>query len=61
MGDKKNIPEFIDKRLQSRLVDRGEISQKALSDYLTKLPDLADDVDFVSLGGEPEATDGETA
>ncbi len=61
MGDKKSIPEFIDKRLQTRLLDRGEISKKAMSDYLTKLPDLAEEVDFVSLGGEVEAPDEESA
>ena len=62
MGDKKIIPELIDKRLQERLVDRGEISAEMLSKYLEQLPDLADEVESISLGGddEPPAEDGET-
>ena len=61
MGDKKNIPEFIDKRLKLRLMDRGEISADSMTAYLKNLPDLAESVDFVSLGGEVEDGGGESA
>lgn len=63
MGDKKSIPELIDKRLQERLVDRGEISADALKQYLEQLPDLTDEAEAINLGGEaaPAAEDGETA
>ena len=63
MGDKKIIPELIDKRLQERLVDRGDLTAETLSQYLEQLPDLAGEVETISLGGEPEppAEDGETA
>ena len=43
MGDKKIIPELIDKRLQERLVDRGDLTAETLSQYLEQLPDLADE------------------
>lgn len=63
MGDKKIIPELIDKRLQERLVDRGDLTVETLSEYLEQLPDLAGEVETINLGGEPEAPtqDGETA
>ena len=63
MGDKKIIPELIDKRLQERLVDRGDRTAETLSEYLGQLPDLAGEVETINLGGEPEAPaeDGETA
>jgi hypothetical protein len=63
MGDKKIIPELIDKRLQERLVDRGDLTAETLSQYLEQLPDLAGEVETISLGVEPEppAEDGETA
>ncbi len=61
MGDKKIIPAFVDKRLKERLLDRGEITKGAMADYLTNLPDLEGEVDFISLGGEPEESGGETA
>ena len=63
MGDKKIIPELIDKCLQERLVDRGDLTVETLSEYLEQLPDLAGEVETINLGGEPEAPtqDGETA
>jgi len=63
MGDKKIIPDLIDKRLQDRLVDRGDITADTLSQYLERLPDLAGEVETISLGGDVEtpADDGESA
>lgn len=63
MGDKKIIPDFIDKRLQERLMDRGELTESIMGKYLEGLPDLADEVEFVNLGGETteEEEGGETA
>ena len=63
MGDKKSIPDLIDKRLQDRLVDRGEISAAVLKQYMEQLPDLTDEAEAINLGGEatPVADDGETA
>jgi len=63
MGDKKSIPELIDKRLQDRLVDRGEISADTLKQYFEQLPDLTDEAEAINLGGEaaPASEDGETA
>lgn len=63
MGDKKSIPDLIDKRLQDRLVDRGEISAAVLKQYMEQLPDLTDEAEAINLGGEaaPVANDGESA
>ena len=63
MGDKKSIPDLIDKRLQDRLVDRGEISAAVLKQYMEQLPDLTDEAEAINLGGEaaPVADDGESA
>jgi hypothetical protein len=52
MSDKKSIPTFIDKRLQERLVSRGEVTAKALAEYLKALPDLAAEVDYVEYSGD---------
>jgi hypothetical protein len=61
MGDKKSIPEFIDKRLKRRLLARGEISATAMTNYLKDLPDLSGNVDFVNFSGEVEDGGGESA
>ena len=60
MGDKKSIPAFIEKRLQERLVDRGEVTAEGLQQYLDALPDLASKTDYVDLGdGVPTPVEGE--
>ncbi|MEE2836597.1 MAG: hypothetical protein VYB65_11340 [Myxococcota bacterium] len=56
MGDKKSIPDLIDKRLQERLLDRGDLTADAFSSYLEQLPDLADEVETIDLGGEASDT-----
>jgi hypothetical protein len=63
MGESKNIPDFIDKRLEERLMDRGELTESSMGKYLKGLPDLADEAEFVNLGGETteEEEGGETA
>ena len=59
MGDKKNIPTFIDKRLQERLVDRGDVTTEGLEAYLAALPDLTEEVEYV--GSEDEAVEATEA
>jgi hypothetical protein len=63
MGDKKSIPDLIDKRLQERLLDRGDLTADAFSSYLEQLPDLANEVETIDLGGEASepADSGEQA
>ena len=52
MSDKKSIPTFVDKRLQERLVGRGDLTAEALAGYLKALPDLTDEVDYVEYSGD---------
>jgi hypothetical protein len=63
MGDKKMIPELIDKRLQERLLDRGDLTAATLEVYLNELPDLADQVDNLDDDEEPsvDKADGDEA